>query len=411
MAVDTEALEVGLRAAALRDARAMFEELLNGPLYAGLQEQARSGERRYSGRRKVIETLFGPITLVRDYFVGEEGGRFALDERLGFIEGYSPGLARLMVRIAADQSYELAAGDLRAYAGVELDPRAIARMVERVAPAMERVRKARALRGPEGDRVATLYIEADGTGVPVRRPERRGRKARDGKGEARTREVKLGCVFTQTKVDDEGHPMRDPDSTTYVSSFQGAESFGLELRREALGRGYADAQRCVFLGDGAAWVWELARVNFPQTIQILDYYHAAQPAGDWAKALYGEETPQAIRVAKQWRRLLLCERLDRVLTTARAALPEGGERRKSAEREIAYFEKNRERMRYATFRKLGLFIGSGIVEAGCKTVVGKRLKNSGMFWSIEGATNILTLRTARLGHHFDRDWDESRAAA
>jgi len=69
-------------------------------------------------------------------------------------------------------------------------------------------------------------------------------------------------------------------------------------------------------------------------------------------------------------------------------------------------------MLYGTFRSKGFFIGSGVVEAGCKTVVGKRLKNSGMFWSLPGAQNILNLRTSLLSNRFDSDWDaRSKLAA
>ena len=78
--------------------------------------------------------------------------------------------------------------------------------------------------------------------------------------------------------------------------------------------------------------------------------------------------------------------------------------REAAEKQISYFATNSSRMAYATFRSQGLFIGSGVVEAGCKTVVGKRLKNSGMFWSVKGAQNILDLRTALLSNRFDDLW-------
>jgi hypothetical protein len=356
----------------------------------------------------------GAITLERDYFCvpGAGAGRAPLDERLGLIEGYSPALARLMVRIAAQQSFEAARCDLKAYADVELEARAIARMAERLAPEMQAARHLKSAPAQDPAPTPVLYVQSDGTGIPVRKSERVGRKAKDRKGDAKTREVKLGCVFTQSVVDQEGRPLRDADSTTYVASFSAAREFGSLLRREAFSRGMAAAQEIVFIGDGAAWVWELARVNFPQATRILDFYHAAEHLGALADSLYGAGTPKSKSRSRRWRNLLLGERLDAILSRARADLPRKAAARKEAKKQLAYLEKNRQRMLYATFRAKGFFIGSGVVEAGCKTVVGQRLKNSGMSWTLQGAQNILTLRTALLGHHFDADWDaRSKAAA
>ncbi len=260
--------------------------------------------------------------------------------------------------------------------------------------------------------VAVFYVEADGTGAPMRRSEVKGRKAKEGEGEAKTREVKLGCVFTQTTTDKKGNPLRDPDSTSYVATFESSGAFGTLLRREAFQRGFAAAREVVFIGDGATWVWELARINFPQAVCILDFFHAAEHLGTLAGAIYGADTAKVQQQAKLWRDLLKEDGVDEVISQARAAMPKQPSEREPMEKELAYFEKNRSRMLYATFRSRGFFIGSGIVEAGCKTVVGKRLKSSGMFWSVPGAQNILDLRTSLLSNRFDADWDyRSKLAA
>jgi hypothetical protein len=393
-----------LRAALLRDGAGLLEELLNQTLGRGSQGPTRAGQKRYGARAKVIETLLGPITLRRDYLwaAGTGEGHAPLDEKLGLIEGYSPGLAQIMCRIGAQQSYQMAAEDLRVYAGVGPDARAIARMVNLLGPGMEQSRQARGL-PQDPPPVPVMYVQADGTGVPVKKSEIAGRKGKQ-TDEAKTREIKLGCVFTQHVLDIEGNPLRDEASTTYLASFLPAEDFGLLLRREAFARGMAGAGQLVFIGDGAAWVWELARVNFPGATHILDFYHAAEHLGTLADALYGEGTAMAASRSRRWRALLRADRIDSVIAQARSQLPAEPGSRRLVEKELAYLQKNRDRMLYATFRSRGYFIGSGVVEAGCKTVVGKRLKNSGMFWSLHGAQNVLTLRTALLGNHFDADW-------
>ena len=392
-------LESALRSALLKDGAHLLEDLLNDALYKERQE-ALPGEKCDRDRAKTVETLFGEVRLLRDYYVATDGGsRVPLDESLGLIEGYSPGLAKMMARIAAQDSFEEGSKDLFAYAGVKVGPKAIARMAELVAPQM---RAAHAVAKPEQNTAAipVMYIEGDGTGVPVRKNEARGRKAKNGEGEAKTREVKLGCVFTQTSPDAEGKPQRDHNSTTYVGTLQCSEDFGTLLRRE----GFACAQKTVYLGDGAAWVWEVARINFPQAICILDFYHASEHLSLLAEALYSADPPRVQSQAKIWRAMLREDRLQEVLAQAGKDLPDIPGPRSAAEKQIAYFETNSSRMTYATFRSQGLFIGSGVVEAGCKTVVGKRLKNSGMFWSVKGAQNVLDLRTALLSNRFDDLW-------
>jgi hypothetical protein len=397
-------LESALRSALLKDGAHLLEDLLNDPLYKGQEQEALPGERWYRDRAKTVETLFGEVRLLRDYYVAGDGSsRVPLDESLGLLEGYSPGLAKMMARIAAQDSFEEGSKDLLAYAGVKVGPKAIARMAELVAPQM-RAAHAAAKQEQTTAAIPVMYIEGDGTGVPVRKSEARGRKAKNGEGEAKTREVKLGCVFTQTSPDSEGKPQRDHNSTTYVATFQCSEDFGILLRREAFARGFASAQKTVYLGDGAAWVWEVARINFPQAICILDFYHAGEHLSMLAEALYGTDTPRVQSQAKIWRAMLLEDRLQEVLSQAREDLPDIPGPRDAAEKQIAYFETNSSRMTYATFRSQGLFIGSGVVEAGCKTVVGKRLKNSGMFWSVKGAQNVLDLRTFLLSNRFDDLW-------
>jgi hypothetical protein len=255
-----------------------------------------------------------------------------------------------------------------------------------------------------------FYVEGDGTGIPVRPEETEGRKGKQEDQSAKTREVKLGCVFTQTKEDEEGKPIRDPDSTSYVATLEPAVEFGALLRAEAFRRGLALAKVIVFLGDGAAWVWELARVNFPMAVFILDFFHAAEHLELLAEALFGEKTDTAKTQWEQWAKVLKeqPDGLEIVLREARQTLPRRGKRREAALKQIAYFESNTHRMRYAEYQARGLFIGSGVIEAGCKTVIGQRLKQSGMFWGVTGAQNVLDIRSLLENRQFGPFWEQYR---
>jgi len=115
-----------------------------------------------------------------------------------------------------------------------------------------------------GQPIPILCVQMDGTGVPVVKKETVGRKGKTDGQPAHTREVKLGCVFTQSKWDKEGYAIRDPDSTTYTGAIENAERFGKRLYVEAWKRGWSRAEKKIVMGDGAEWIWNLAELHFPE---------------------------------------------------------------------------------------------------------------------------------------------------
>jgi hypothetical protein len=241
---------------------------------------------------------------------------------------------------------------------------------------------------------------------------KRETEGRSGKIEgqpAHTREAKLSCVFTQTTTDSKGRPVRDEDSTTYAAAIETAEEFGLRLYTEAWRRGWSRAPKKVVLGD--VWIWNLADQHFPGAIQIVDLFHARQHLWELSAKLFLNDD----RGRKRWLARAL-DRLDRgkietLVKILRQLHPAQAEVRKAMANEAAYFARNAERMRYPSFRAQGLFVGSGVVEAGCKTVIASRLKRSGMFWTVRGANAIIALRCCHLNGRFEDYWaSRSRAA-
>jgi hypothetical protein len=402
-----EAIELGLREALLKDGRRLLEQLYAQAELSVPDNASRPGEKSHPSRKFQMHSIFGVVELRRHYFYSPASGtgRFPLDEALGLVESFSPALVRLAARAAAREGYQAASQDLAALAGIALEGRQIHRLVNQVGPKV-----AWALQeGPNTDpqAIGVMYVEVDATGVPMVADELAGRKGKQEDGSSKTRETKLGCVFTQTKPDEEtGLPVRDPDSTTYVGSFETAEEFGGRIRLEALRRGLGRALKVVFLGDGAAWIWELARVNFPLAIWIVDLYHALERLHQLCQGLYRDQSSWAPRMEEQWKQMLKNDQVTEVIAAARRRLkalaPSSDE---ALEKQIAYFENQQSRMLYKTYREQGLFYGSGVVEAGCKAVIGQRLKESGMFWTKSGATSVLALRCALKGHRWDECWD------
>jgi hypothetical protein len=403
-----EAVELGLREAVFRDLCAVLEELLNDPALPIAEDYSRPGEKCHTGRPKEFLSLFGPVPLSRNYYHWEarQEGRAPLDQALGLWAGYSPGVLRVLCRLAARFPFEVAASEFKAYCGLEVEGRQIQRIAQQMGPLVRQAQQQLPPFKHAAGLIPVMYAAVDGTGVPMVPEELEGRAGKQPDGSAKTREVKLGCIFTQTTTDEEGLPVRDYQSTSYVASFQEAADFMVRVRQEALRRRMGAALLVVLLGDGAAWIWEQGQKCFPMAFQILDLYHALEHLSALTKLL--EAQADAAKTLWQiWRLQLLADGVGAVLGEARErAAKLSGQAAELAAKEIGYFHNNQNRMLYGTYRALGFFYGSGVVEAGCKTVVGGRCKGSGMLWSELGATHVLDLRCSLFGNQFDQAWDQ-----
>ena len=374
--------------------------------------------RRRKYQSKTLVTVLGAVRLRRARQHCDRCGRWrVLEDEFFDVVGtrFSPGLRRMMSKIGAEVCFDKARDLLGELAGIKVTAKEVERFAEGIGEDIgkkgEALRqKAKAGHTPEtGEAVPTLYIAMDGTGIPVVRKATQGRKGKAPDGIARTREVKLGAVFTQTGKDQEGKPVRDRDSTSYVGKIERADTFGPRVYAEACRRGLRNTENAVILGDGAPWIWNLADEHFPGALQIVDYYHAKEHLGDVSKTLY----PSDARKKNKWMDRMT-ERLWKgdmcgLIASLRSWRTRGNQKA-AIETAIGYFEKNRHRMRYGAFREAGLFIGSGVVEAGCKAVIGKRLKQSGMHWSVRGANAIIALRCHIESGRFDGYWKDRCAA-
>ena len=371
-------------------------------------------------RKKQVLTMLGPVTLARSRYQCPGCGRtrYPADEELG-IEGSSrsPGVQRQVSRLGAKEPFGEVALDMRELAGIHLSRKDAERISENTGEAMEQWDKAERVRirfaapppaGLTGTQ-DTLYIEFDGTGVPMVPHEVAGRKGKQKDGSAKTREAKLGCVFTQTAFGEEGRPVRDPASTTFTGAIEPAAQFGWRIYAEAVRRGLFHARRAAVLTDGADWIRKLVQLHFPHAIHIIDLYHAREHLTELCKLLFWRNPKRRSRYKDRWWDALDDGDVETILREARDALPADPRAAKDARKHIGYFEKNKERMRYAQFIEQGYFVGSGVIEAGCKNIVGKRLKQSGMEWTVRGANAIIALRCMTLSRRQEEYW-EQRAA-
>lgn len=369
-------------------------------------------------RSKPIVTAVGTAAYLRPYYLCEHchHGQFPMDVELDVEDTeLSPGVRRMLAAVGHEAAFEQGRQQMELLAGLSVTTKAVERTAEAIGEDIE-VRQQHELQRamqlelpiPMGPRIPILYAEMDGTGIPVVRKESEGRAGKQDGQPAHTREAKLGCVFTQTTVDEEGYPIRDEASTSYVGGIENCEEFGRRLYAEAWQRGWARADKKVVLGDGAEWIWNQANLHFPEATQIVDLYHAREHLWSLGAKLYANDSPAQKRWVMVRKHQLdegKIERLVALLRSQAASHPALAEDLRTA---ANYFQDNKERMRYPKFRKQGLFVGSGVIEAGCKTVLG-RLKRSGMFWTVRGANAIIALRCSQISGKFEDYWEARRA--
>lgn len=353
-----------------------------------------SGSMRFVGyRSKEIQTLLGWITIQRAYYhcAACGTGLCPHDQKAGLGPGHlSPGLAEACCLLASDDGFQDSSRKIEHLVGQRVSDDSIERLVQHVGSvALARQQQEQEVFCSRHELPAVehtpqrLYVSLDGTTV----------HQEDGWHEA-----KVGCLYWQ---DARWEPRK-----RYVSGFEDSQTFGWRVWSAAWRCGLRQAQEVIVLGDGAAWIRTEGRRHFPGAVFIVDWYHANEHLWDCAETWLGEGTAATAAWVKKHKRWLWQGQVDRLLgSLARQLRVARGARRQALERLRRYLQTNRDRMRYAWFRRRGYDIGSGAAEGACKYVVGRRLKGSGMIWSRRGASATLALRVAWLNQEWEALWD------
>ena len=364
-----EAAEAVIRAGLLRLGGSVLEQLLAA-------DRGHRGPRVPCGRGheaeflfyrdKAIDTVLGPVALTRAWYhcAACGHGLAPRDAELGVAgEGMSPGLAAMNDRAAAAVPFKGAAGLLEDLAGVGLTAKRVERAAEAsgaglAAAGRERARLIAARKLvplPASPLADKLYAVIDGTGVPMTCRETAGRDGKGDDGRARTREVKLAVFFTQDKLDKDGYPVRDRDSSSVIATFEPAAVFGDLVKAEGIRRGADHVRQLTIIGDGAAWIWGIATAKFPEATQIVDLFHAREHLHDLARRLEFMLLDQK----EEW----LAARLEDLdyghidgIVRATRQYPLEGVKKDEIDTALGYFENNAPRMRYHWFRQCALFV-------------------------------------------------------
>lgn len=358
---------------------------------------------RYKGRQpRQIVTLNGVLTLRRAiYYCCACHQSFAPHDRvLALDSGQATSAVRTHAAyLAALLPFAQAATTLEMLTAVSLSAASVERIACSVGKALRAAQQKQVeahhidrLPEPMEKRVKRLYIGMDGVFVPLREEWKRDK--RQGALTCRYAESKVGVVY-EALPDETGRDGR-LTARTYTATMENAEVFGPQLATVAHQQGHHQTQDVVVLADGAAWIWQIAGKQFTRATQIVDFYHASQHLAQVAEARFGQNTAEGKAWLSARQAELLDDKVEAVLANLKAWQPSNVTKKELRRTTYNYFAGNAHRMRYKTFRDKGYYIGSGIVEAGCKQVVTQRLKLAGMHWRQETAEAILTLRANQL---------------
>ena len=398
--------------------------------------------RRVGKRPKTIHGLFGWVTYVRVCYARVEGGGTGwapLDEQLGFQRGYMPGCQYFMACFCGRQPYQESLDHFhevfRADGSERVSMRKAYEMTCAVNRDLEQQRQQEIKEYLEEDKrvavqeqiTATMAVCIDATKVPTRVSENAD-DPEDKSYECQYRDSKVATVSAveqrndadEPACEDEPSPADEDDdeddndqvrltNTSCVTGIEHADEFFPRIEVEMQRRSAQLATlTLVVIADGAAWIWDrvadLAESG-QQVWHILDFWHACGHLATIGRLLYGEGSDRFKECFKRWRGMLGESRGAEVIEEL-TKLRDSGEYptlRDDIQGEIDYFTANKQRMDYRRYRELGLPIGSGTVESACKNVVAARMKQSGMMWSLPGATGMLQLRASIKSRRFNID--------
>ena len=390
-APDLRDLEQRIRERVLALGGSLLEQALAlaGPGYDGASRGCRCGGRqKFVGyRSKQIVTLLAPLTLRRAYYHCRQchQGTIPLDRRWDVVgTGFSPALREAVAWLTAELPFGRSAELLGRLCRVTISKQWVEQFTHTIGQELEAFPEPLPAVDPLAAGTAELYTEIDGTTIPLRQG---------------WKEVKVAALF-HAQADTDNAPQRGV--TTYLAHLGAVEPFGARLW-QALERLPAEpARREVRIGDGAPWIWNLAALQAPGAVEIVDWYHATEHLWQVGHAVYGDDSPLVAPWVKAREAELWEGQVESVRIALKALQPRRAAGREARRTHLEYFRTHRERMRYDRFRAQGLFIGSGVVEGGgCKHAVGARLKKAGMRWSPEGAQNTLRLRLCILNQQWE----------
>jgi len=338
--------------------------------------QAVVGESKGENSKVKVKTTFGEIVVPKSHPMSSRP--------MGF--GISPRLQEHMCRLGSKLTFAEGSEEFRQFLDIDISDKQIERVSHCYGEKLEELDWENAycdsvqmkINYKEGEPV---YAMVDGSMLLTR--------------EEKWKEVKVGRVFGGNSLVEVSKKRNILTNSVYKAHMGKAsefwERFSVEIPR---------SKQLVFINDGARWIWNYIEERYPNSIQILDFFHCKEHICQFAKEFFGN-TQQASDFSEQLCNMLLEEKVDGAIETIRGLEPQSKKKHDEKEKLLGYLETNKKRINYGRFKKMGLLIGSGPIESAQRNVVQKRMKQSGQRWTIRGAQQIVNLRVC----HQSNKWE------
>lgn len=287
-----------------------------------------------------------------------------------------------MVYVGQMDCYENCSEVLEKLVGIQVGATQIYRLTDLYGKGVEDVVNAeRTLTPLKPDEV--LYAQADGSMVLTRKEG--------------WKEVKVGRFFKSNDCIHADSKQGWISNSQYVAHLGSSKYFTGTMDDLLESFGKLD-NRLIFISDGATWIRNWVEDAFPRAVSVLDYYHACEHLHEFSNSFFKDKDEEQ-KWTTQQKELLLKSQVLKVIKNIKVLANSN----KEAEKLIAYYEANQDRMDYKNYKKMGCgIIGSGAIESAHRTVIQKRMKLSGQRWSTQGAQNMLNLRVMNKNHQWSK---------
>lgn len=296
-----------------------------------------------------------------------------------------------MTRLGSKLVFEESSEELELLLGVEMNAKQIERVCHYYGDLIEQIEWREAYSDGiqlklQFKQEEDIYIMLDGSMLLTRKEK--------------WKEIKLGRIFTSGSITQTSRDRGIITDTVYVSHFGKANKFWEKLSKEIPG-----SEKLVFINDGARWIWNYINDHYPNSTQILDYFHCKEHIYDFAKLFFNNDKLKTDQFVDKITDYLFSLQVDKALEEISNLKSTNKTKLEKKEKLLNYLTVNKKRINYGKFLKQGLLIGSGAIEAAHRDVLQKRLKLSGQRWTIEGAQQIANLRTYKKSNN----WDEVKS--
>ena len=422
------AMRAGLREIG-QQALQCFLENADGEAEAEI-ECACGGQLKYQRQRKAtIWSVFGKVRYSRVYYAGCAcgAGSAPVDQRYGIEPGkVTAGLAQLVALSGIDKAFKDSRKWLKEYLLFEVSENTV-RAETQIMGELQRQAEAELVKETQNETslhtcpggrcqgkreqsqrpaLEIMYGSIDAAKVRI---EPRNCKEKAAENRENWRDLKAGCWYEGEIVPNRQRSVRQKDKAQregtvlraknkqYFCDIDKAEEFGKLLWATGCAVGADYARLLVFICDGAVWIWNLIAHYFPNAIQIVDWYHAA----DRLKRI-AEEAFTIQDERRAWLEKVTEDLWQGRVEAVVEACQHLAKKSNLAKQSLLYYGNNLERMRYAQFRAAGYLIGSGVIESGCKQIVTQRLKLPGAQWNLDGAILTAKARAAWLSGNWQK---------